>query len=190
MLSTRRLADQLMIGAERLMPVDRREWSRAMRSEQVHIREEREALAFSAGCLRAAVWERLRSLAPDSAWFWPGLAVGILLLLSASIPGSRSWPLLWPPIAGVLLVLALDRKELEFGRAVGLALNAGLLGGLLFFIGVIAFYDRPDATLADRMWFAGIAGAVMAALTTIGGAAVAPLVTKPPRAGAFSKKEH
>lgn len=186
MSGARRLAEALLGGAERLMPPGQANWARAMAAERAHIENSREALAFSAGCLRAAAWERLRALAPDGSWFWPGLATALLLLGTAAIPYSRSWPLIWAPVGGLVTVMSLEQigGRLTMARLVLLALKTGLLSALLFFAGALfLFLPEGDAQSARIPQFAFLA-ALMAFFTTISGAAAAPLTCSPPSAGA------
>lgn len=80
----RRLAERMLSAAARMLPPHLSTWSRAMAHELIEIDDDRSALLFSAGCLRAAVTlsvaERLRSafaaararLFPQpSAWSFP-----------------------------------------------------------------------------------------------------------------------
>lgn len=188
--AARRLCDWLVVGAERLMPPGQAEWARAMAAEQAQISDHRAALAFSAGCLRAAGSERLRSIAPDGRWLWPGVALGLLLVGSAAIPGSRSWPLLWAPIGGLLTVMVLaGGVQPSFGRAVAMAARAGLVGGSMFLVSATLMAVPAGAGASERMAGFAIAAVAMAFLTILGGAAAAPLVSRPPGAGASSAEE-
>ncbi len=57
---TRRGPVILCAAARHLLPPARRPWAEAMTAELSHIEDDRAALAFAAGCLRAALSERLR----------------------------------------------------------------------------------------------------------------------------------
>lgn len=190
MSAPRRLADTLMAGAGRLIPLRQREWAEAMAAEQSQIEDPAAALAFSAGCLRAAAWERLRALAPDGSWFWPGVAIGLLLLGTASIPGSRSWPLIWAPVGGLATVMTLAHAgaRCNFARTVFLVFQTGLLGALLFFAGALFLFLSPGEAQSGRVAQFAFVAMLLAFVTTISGAAAAPLVCSPPGAGASSHR--
>lgn len=186
MSRARRLAHQFVELASRLMPERHGEWAQAMAAEQAHIEDHRSALAFSAGCLRAAGWERLRGLAPDASWFWPALVTAALLLISGSVPGSRAMPLLWAPVGGLLSVMMLEQMDgkMPFGRVVAIAFKAGLLCGFLFLAGALLLFMQEGEALSERFGHFLLIGTVIAFLTTISGGAVAPLICSPPGAGA------
>lgn len=175
------LAGTLLAAAERLMPSDRRDWARAMAAEQAAVGQPGEAVAFAAGCLRAAGRERLRSMAPDGKWAGPGLTFGMLAAATALIPGSGSLALLWAPVAGLLTIAmpASSGSRPTFSGAVILALKAGLVSGAV----LLTFTLLPgigSPTPGDRLSALLVAAACAALLTTIGGIAAAPLVSKPP----------
>lgn len=56
------LADALCGAASRLMPAVHRNWAEAMSVELAHADDDRAALAFAAGCLFAALRERVRDI--------------------------------------------------------------------------------------------------------------------------------
>lgn len=190
MSGPRRLADRLMAGAGRLIPLHQRDWAEAMAAEQAQIDCHREALAFSAGCLRAAGWQRLRALAPDGSWFWPGLVTALLLLVTAAIPRSGSAALFWAPVGGLLAVMTLEQVggRLSFRRIVLLAFKTGLLSAFLFLaVALFLFVPAGDGRAARIVQLAFVA-ALMAFFTTISGAAAAPLFCDPPGARAPSHR--
>lgn len=59
-MTRRRVAFALCDLANRMLPVPRRHWGRAMIADLDHVEDDREALAYAAGCLHAAVVERCR----------------------------------------------------------------------------------------------------------------------------------
>ncbi|HZG47304.1 MAG TPA: hypothetical protein VEZ41_13725 [Allosphingosinicella sp.] len=186
MSAARQLADMIMAGVGRLIPPREHEWAEAMAAEQAEIRDHRDALAFSAGCLRAAGWQRARALAPDGSWFWPGLAIAILLLGTAAIPRSGSSAFVWAPVGGLMTVLTLENfgGRLSFGRIVLLAFKAGAMSALLFLaVALFLFLPEGDGRLA-RIAQLSFVAALMTLFTTISGAAAAPLLSNPPSAGA------
>lgn len=174
----RALADRMTGGARLLIPAAKSDWARAMAAEQEAIAEDGDALAFAAGCLRAAGWARMRAAAPDGAWLWPGAAFGLLFLATALVPGSGSLPLLWAPLAGILAVLALEpsARPAGFVGAAAIASKAGALAGFLFFVGAVAVRFAGTEASAPPMTTLAVAGVALALVTTISGAAVAPLL--------------
>lgn len=58
----RRVAEQLVRHAARVTPFELRRWADAMRNEITYIADDRQALWWSAGCVRAAHVARLRTL--------------------------------------------------------------------------------------------------------------------------------
>lgn len=178
----RRCAAWLLRGTERLIPPPKADWARAMVAESAHLPDDWTALTFAAGCARAAGTERMRTLVPDKAWFWPGAAFGVLLLASALVPGSRELPLLWAPLAGVLAVLMLrDGHSRSFLSVVTIAFKTGALIGLLFFsVGILLLLAAPDPLAMERAARFIAAALAVIFLATTGGAAVAPLVCRPP----------
>ena len=180
----RRYAALLLDGAERLMPAEKADWARAMAAEAAHLPHDPTALAFAAGCARAAGVERMRALAPDAAWGWPGAAFGTLLLASALVQGSGSLPLLWSPIGGLVAVLLLGEagRTKSFLAVIAIATKTGALIGLLFAVAALFLLLATGQPLVgDRATGFAAASVAVVLLTSLGGAAVAPLVCKPPR---------
>lgn len=171
-------------GVERLMPAEKADWARAMAAEAAHLAHDPTALAFAAGCARAAGVERMRALAPDSAWAWPGAAFGTLLLASALVQGSGSLPLLWAPVAGLVAVLLLgetDRSR-SFLPVVAIAAKTGALISLMFGVAALLLLLATGQPLVgDRATGFAAASVAVVLLTVLGGATAAPLVCKPTR---------
>lgn len=186
MSGVRQLAGVLAHAASRLMPERHVDWGRAMIAEQANIEDQREALAYSAGCLRAAGWQRLRALAPDGSWFWPGLLIAILLLGTAALPRSGSSALIWAPVGGLAMVLTIEQigGRFTFERIVFLAFKTGLLSAILFLAVALFLFVPEGEGRSARIAQLAFVAAIMAFLTTIGGAAAAPLLCSPPSAGA------
>lgn len=193
MRAARRCANLLILGAERLIPAAKADWAQAMAAERAFLGDDPAAIAFCAGCFRAAAAERVRSLAPDHNWFLPGFTFGLLLVATALIPGSGTLPLLWAPLAGLLTVLMAERdgSEPSFGRTVVLALKSGLLSGaILFAFGCLVLIAAGGAAIWDRALVFAMAALAAALLVTISGIAAAPLVSRSPSAKASFRKEH
>jgi hypothetical protein len=77
-----------------------------------------------------------------------GIVGGVLFFLHASIPGSLSYPFVWPALAGaVAFWIATDAvAPHQFRRGMSAALAAGTLAGLIMFVGVtlaILILGRP-----------------------------------------------
>ena len=65
--TSRWLALQLAEQAARMVPFQQRHWTAAMRNELDYVADDRQALAWAAGCLRATLMERLRAVyVPDT----------------------------------------------------------------------------------------------------------------------------
>jgi hypothetical protein len=74
------LALQFADQAWRILPAGQRHWAEAMRNELDYLTEDRQALAWASGCLRAGIMERLQSMhVPDSR------AVRILISLPLAL---------------------------------------------------------------------------------------------------------
>ncbi len=74
----RRIAVRLAEGAGAIAPVEQRAWAAAMRNEMDYVANDREALGWAAGSLRAAMTERLRTVqVPDG----PGVRMLLVLVL-------------------------------------------------------------------------------------------------------------
>lgn len=69
-----------------------------------------------------------------------GIVLGLLFFAHALIPNSNAWPLVWPLIAGSLVVVLAAREERvgSFGQGIGVAVKAGATAGLLFFVATAA----------------------------------------------------
>lgn len=77
----RRLALMLCQASGRLLPASRKRWADAMFVELAHAGNDRSALVFAAGCLHAALHERLRDLDTRfAAGLW---SIGIVTALFA-----------------------------------------------------------------------------------------------------------
>ena len=188
----RQCAALLLDGAERLMPAKKADWARAMAVETAFLPDDRSALAFAAGCARAAGVERMRELAPDGAWAWPGAAFGMLLLASALVQGSGSLPLLWAPVGGVVAVLLLGEagRTRSFLAVIGIAAKTGALIGLLFAsAALLLLLATGQPLVGDRATGFAAASVAVVLLTSLGGAAVAPLVCKPLRVEGGARSE-
>lgn len=102
----RRLSRRLISVAIQMSPRDRQEWTQAMSREVDEIPDDREALSWALGCLRASCHERWKSMRLTS--WWPmrwGMAFWIALLASEAL--AYAWftlaykvglsPELYPP---------------------------------------------------------------------------------------------
>jgi hypothetical protein len=87
------LAETVVRHATSILPSDRAPWAAAMREEIRHISNDREALSWSLGCLRASCSERMRKMTLLDLWIvrcamvvwialqvWSGVFDGILIL--------------------------------------------------------------------------------------------------------------
>jgi hypothetical protein len=112
------LTAMLMRRAERLLPQERIEWSRAMAADLHYAAEDGRALAFATGCFTSALRLRLWHLAlhvPHEIAI--GTIAGCMFLSHAFIPDSQSWPWIWPLAAGVATSIDCRTGRSELRRA-------------------------------------------------------------------------
>jgi hypothetical protein len=133
-----RLATALVRLASRVMPASRRAWADAMIAETAFLPTGVVALRYCAGCVLAAVRLRMaaefRHMRPQAA---AGSLGGLLFALNAMIPESRSWPWLWPAVAGILVAVGPARFRAAAGlyQCMKAGLAAGFIAGAIFFVG-------------------------------------------------------
>ena len=172
-----RIATCLLRLFEGIMPRENRTWARAMRAEADHIDVAADRLSFVAGCLRAAVAERLRSeLLKRAVVTVAGCLAGVALFAHAASDGSQAWPLLWPFIGGGLAALATSGpKSCLSGREGALlGLRAGAVAAILFAVGaMLVIWWTGDAGVAARLPIVALGAVSAILLSSIGGGAVA-----------------
>lgn len=153
-----RLAESLVRFAERIMPMERRGWARAMLAEIPHVDGNRKALVFATGCLWSAVSERATSLA-GTPEITAGLAAGAFYAVHAAIPNSEKWPWIWPVAAGVLIAVGPKAFQRPGGlmSALQAGAKAGAACGMVFFAIAVAFVSvrswlmEPAPSLGSRL---------------------------------------
>jgi len=143
---------------QRLTPIERQEWARAMAAELPCTPSGPASLRFALGCFWAAV--RLRTerghhrITNDVAL---GVLIGALFSVHAAVPDTQAWPLIWPAVGGVIAVLmSVKNKERRSGFT-GTSVKTGATSAIVFFVGVLGFLwwiGAPD--LQSRISVLGV----------------------------------
>ncbi len=132
-----RVAAAVMRRVQRLTPVERQEWARAMTAEFLCMPSGGpSSLHFAVGCLWAAVRLRTEALycrTRDDVAF--GCAVGALFFAHAASPGSRAWPLIWPAAGGAIAVLIGRKKHKPSSGFPGTGATTAAASAIVFFVG-------------------------------------------------------
>jgi hypothetical protein len=148
--SARRFAQTLVRQAEHMMPAHRQEWARAMVAEVEYLPTSSAALEFAAGCFWSALVARIAELAQrDTGDVGIGVMAGVFFISHAFIPESRSWPWIWPAVAGVLAAVRPMKSGVAHGvlSATKSGARIGATCGLLFLVGTIVVLSAGERLL-------------------------------------------
>ena len=113
-----------------------------------------------------------------------GLLSGVVFYLHALVPGSRSYPFVWPLLGGVLVVILMWRhgEWLPVARALGAGARVGVIAAIVAFVLVvptIAFImkeaalpqllviNQPQRSTVVNLSAAAVAGVGVACLLVI-----------------------
>jgi hypothetical protein len=126
-----------------------------------------------------------------------GVLLGFLFFAHALIPHSNAWPLVWPFIAGALVVVlaAREGRFRSFGQGMAAAVKTGAVAGLFFFaagaVTLLLLSTRPLEPVARLLGAENgidfspavlvglaIAALIGVALAALSGAAAYPLASR------------
>jgi|SRR5579884_820874 len=101
-----------------------------------------------------------------------GLASGVLFFLNALIPGSQSWPFIWPLLGGVVVIVLMWRRGERFSIVHALAAGArvGVIAGLISLVLVlptIGFFATQAAVPVLRALGGPVAAITLSASVVI-----------------------
>jgi hypothetical protein len=139
---TRRLARALMACTAQLLPSTRLDWAKAMRAEFDRLGKDRDALVWAAGCIAAALKERVSAMLTGNVKISRWVLIPEMLL--CFVPLTLAW---WDAIGGDSGIIRLNGEVIQkyfinvHGGTFALAtMMGGAVLGVLGPVGLIAAF--------------------------------------------------
>lgn len=114
-----------------------------------------------------------------------GLATGVAFFLHASVPGSRSFPFIWPLLGGIVASVLVHRRgeHVSFAHALSVGARVGGIAAVVAIVlivpAVLFFLHRVDLVAPIVVTGAATAGVIIACLLVIPVAIIGAAATQP-----------
>ena len=164
-----RVAAALMRHVQRLTPVERRDWARAMMAEFSYTPSGSASVEFAIGCFWTAIRLRAQRGYRQFTGSVPlGLLFGALFFAHAAVPDTRAWPLIWPAVGGALAVIMCAKCGKRSANFAGTGARTGAASAIVFVVAgatLLWWVEAPD--LQGRIGILGLGAGLGIAISAL-----------------------